>query len=154
MRGPLNRGHLNICAVKENSDIGLEGPVQHKGTALREPQSTILLLLLLLLFLLLLLSLLLLTVYIHEYTCVYVYQQIYVYIYIYMYTYTHMLCVYTYIYIYIYIYIYSRRIQEKRHIDPRNVGPIFKLRIYNFGAWVKQILTQRRWAFLAHRLIS
>ena len=83
-------------------------------------------------------------------THVYMYINKYVYIYIYMYTYTHMLCVYTYIY----IYIYSRRIQEKRHIDPRNVGPIFKLRIYNFGAWVKQILTQRRWAFLAHRLIS
>ena len=34
------------------------------------------------------------------------------------------------------------------------VRPIFKLRIYNFGVWVKQFLKQKRWAFLAHRLIS
>ena len=32
--------------------------------------------------------------------------------------------------------------------------PIFKLRIYNSGIWVKRILKRRRWAFLARRLIS
>ena len=32
--------------------------------------------------------------------------------------------------------------------------PIFKLRISKFGVWVKRFLTWRRWAFLAHRLIS
>ena len=34
------------------------------------------------------------------------------------------------------------------------VRPIFELRISDFGIWVKQILKRRRWAFLAHRLIS
>ena len=35
----------------------------------------------------------------------------------------------------------------------RRVRPIFKLRIYTFGIWVKQIIKQRRWVFLVHRLI-
>ena len=35
----------------------------------------------------------------------------------------------------------------------RSIRSIFKLRISKFGVWVKQILKQRRWAFLAHRLL-
>ena len=37
---------------------------------------------------------------------------------------------------------------------PPRLRPIFKLRISEFGVWVKQILKRRRWAFLARRLIS
>ena len=36
----------------------------------------------------------------------------------------------------------------------RLLRSIFKLRVSKFGVWAKQILTSRRWAFLAHRLIS
>ena len=34
------------------------------------------------------------------------------------------------------------------------VRPIFVLRIFKFGVWVKLILKRRRWIFLARRLIS
>ena len=48
----------------------------------------------------------------------------------------------------------SRRRRIISHLFPISVRPIFKLRIYNLGIWVKQILKQRSWAFLVHRLIA
>ena len=36
----------------------------------------------------------------------------------------------------------------------RVLRSIFKLRIFEFGVWVKRILKRRRWTFLARRLIS
>ena len=89
-----------------------------------------------------------------------------------------------YIYIYMrvylyaaYIYIYIEREREREMFDtpswlcapssltlkichPRDcpmgvlVRSIFKLRISEFGVWVKRILEQRRCVFLAHRLMS
>ena len=61
------------------------------------------------------------------------------------------LSLYMYIYIYIYIYICF---SEHPLGDSAHLRPIFVLRIYNFGIRVKRTLKQKRWVFLAHRLIS
>ena len=72
-----------------------------------------------------------------------------------------------YIYIYIYSYVYYLFVyfwsgtlvyDVLRHpLLRRPLGqhlrPIFVLRIFKFGVWVKQILKRRRWTFLVHRLI-
>ena len=67
-----------------------------------------------------------------------------------------------YIYIYIYMFFIGLLVHFMFWVDfphlpgpkPNVLRPTFKLRIYNFGIWVKHILKQRRWAFLVHCLIS
>ena len=91
--------------------------------------------------------------YVYVYVCVYIYLCVYMYMYMYMYI---CICICVYISlslylslslsIYIYIYIYPN---EDIAVNRYQLRPIFKLRIYNSGIRVKQILKERRWAFLA-----
>ena len=50
--------------------------------------------------------------------------------------------------------IYIQHNDKARVPQSNNIRPMFKLRIYNSGIGIKLILKQRRWAFLADRLIS
>ena len=65
---------------------------------------------------------------------------------------------YTYIYIYTHMCVLSRAApqpaQSRRALAPSRITANFQAKNLKFGVRVKRILTQRRWAFLAHRLIS
>ena len=84
-------------------------------------------------------------------------------IYIYIYTYV---CIYIYIYMCCYkhqIVVQAKRVKgllPRRSVSSQtpasesSTRPLFVLRIFKFGVWVKRILKRRRWIFLVYRLIS